>query len=131
MFDIIFADLDHLKEINDTFGHKEGDYAIVAVSNILKSTLPDGAIVGRLGGDEFIGLYEIKNKKDSKNIENTLKKNFKNLNFTSKKPYYINASIGRFTFNSNTKIEISTLFDKADKYLYEAKKKRRNSVRKK
>lgn len=131
MFEIIFADLDHLKEINDTFGHKEGDYAIVAVSNILKSTLPDGAIVGRLGGDEFIGLYEIKNKRDSKNIENTLKKNFKNLNSNSKKPYYINASIGRFTFNSNTKIEISTLFDKADKYLYEAKKKRRNSVRKK
>ncbi|WMJ85025.1 diguanylate cyclase [Oscillospiraceae bacterium LTW-04] len=47
-------DLDHFKEINDTFGHQAGDQVLVGVASILQKTLRDTDIVGRLGGDEYI-----------------------------------------------------------------------------
>ncbi len=52
----IFADMDKLKEINDTFGHAEGDKALVDLANILRSTFRSSDILARLGGDEFIVL---------------------------------------------------------------------------
>ena len=49
-------DLDGLKGINDTFGHQEGDVAIVQTANILRSTFRSANVIARLGGDEFVVL---------------------------------------------------------------------------
>jgi diguanylate cyclase (GGDEF)-like protein len=51
---VIIIDIDYFKAINDTYGHMAGDYVIQTIVNILKSSLRDGDLVGRLGGDEFI-----------------------------------------------------------------------------
>ncbi|MBP7764350.1 MAG: PAS domain S-box protein [Syntrophaceae bacterium] len=53
---LFFADLDKLKEINDTFGHQEGDRALVEVAEILKSAFRESDVIGRIGGDEFAVL---------------------------------------------------------------------------
>ncbi len=55
---ILFIDLDRLKYINDNFGHDMGDLAIRAVSDAIASTLEEGAIPVRLGGDEFLVIRE-------------------------------------------------------------------------
>lgn len=53
---ILFADLDHLKEINDSFGHIEGDFAIRQCAEVLKSAVGDSGVIGRIGGDEFCAM---------------------------------------------------------------------------
>lgn len=54
---ILFADLDHLKEINDSFGHIEGDFAIKKCAETLKSVVGENGIIGRIGGDEFCACF--------------------------------------------------------------------------
>ena len=51
---LLFVDLDHLKGINDRYGHQEGDRALIAVANITKETYRDPDIIARIGGDEFV-----------------------------------------------------------------------------
>jgi diguanylate cyclase (GGDEF)-like protein len=53
---IFSADLDDLKIINDNFGHKTGDSALVETANILKKTFRESDIIARIGGDEFVIL---------------------------------------------------------------------------
>lgn len=55
---ILFMDLDHFKEVNDTLGHPVGDLLLQAVGQRLKSRLREQDILGRLGGDEFLAMLD-------------------------------------------------------------------------
>src|SRR6185312_3904038 len=52
----IFVDLDGLKEINDSLGHREGDLALIEAADLLKETFRESDIIARIGGDEFVVL---------------------------------------------------------------------------
>jgi len=56
---MLFIDLDHFKNINDTFGHDQGDEVIRQIAQHLKATLPDGNFLCRRSGDEFIAVVDI------------------------------------------------------------------------
>ncbi len=53
---LIYADLDHLKQINDTYGHQEGDRVLRYTADLLRTTFRESDIVARIGGDEFVVL---------------------------------------------------------------------------
>lgn len=53
---LMMIDVDHLKEVNDTYGHHAGDRVLTAVSERLTSALRTGDVVGRYGGDEFVAI---------------------------------------------------------------------------
>ena len=53
---LLYADLDGLKRINDSFGHPEGDRALIDTGGLLKKTFRASDIIARLGGDEFVVL---------------------------------------------------------------------------
>lgn len=125
--ELIFCDVDHLKEINDNFGHKEGDYAISTSAKLLEKALPKNAILSRLGGDEFVAIYPIEYKYD---VVTKTKEVFEKFNIKSKKQYYIETSVGYYDFIANDEIKITNLLNEADKYLYKAKQKRRTTVQK-
>ena len=55
---VMFFDLDNFKPINDTFGHAAGDAVLKAVAGRVRRALPDGAMVARMGGDEFVVLID-------------------------------------------------------------------------
>ncbi len=55
-FSLLVADIDHLKSLNDRFGHLVGDQALTAVADCGRADLRDGAVLARWGGDEFLGL---------------------------------------------------------------------------
>ena len=55
-FVLLYADLDGLKQINDTYGHREGDLAIIKAADVLRNTFRTSDIVARRGGDEFVVL---------------------------------------------------------------------------
>ncbi len=129
-FVIVVADLDYLKRINDTFGHYEGDIAIKQTAEILKDALPDGGIIGRAGGDEFICFFPYKDNYNPEQFIQIVNLKCAVYNKTSDKDYELNISVGYHCFDIDDKEEIDTLFKKADDHLYVNKKKRKNSVMK-
>ncbi len=127
---LIFGDLDHLKEINDCYGHTAGDFAIRGVANQLREILPPDAITARIGGDEFISLV-FSDKNDFKNATmDGLKIVSERFNRSSMKPYYVEISIGIYEFCCCQETDLNELIQKSDELLYQAKVKRRKSVKK-
>ena len=123
-----FMDLDHLKEINDTYGHAAGDDAICAASAILKKAIRKDDLIARLGGDEFIGMFILDDPGFQAAFQARIKESFEAYNRNSGKPYYVDISMGTAQFTCDHALEISSIIHQADRYLYEAKKRRRASV---
>ncbi len=123
-----FMDMDHLKEINDNFGHASGDDAICVVSDILKKTVRSSDLVARLGGDEFVGLFITDHSDFQAMFRERLKDAFDEYNRTSGKPYFVEVSTGIAEFTCRQGLEISKIISNADRLLYEEKKNRRPSA---
>lgn len=124
----VFIDLDHLKEINDSFGHTEGDAALAALCDILKQTVRRDDLIARIGGDEFVGMFMLDTPDFDVIFKNRLRIAFDAYNETSGRPYYLEASIGIARFTCGHDLEIGNIVNEADQYLYEEKKKRRMSA---
>ncbi len=126
---LVMADLDHLKQINDNFGHHEGDSAICTAADILKKTLPEGSPLGRTGGDEFTAIMKYRSDEDIQQFEADIKQNCAEYNAHSGKKYYVNLSVGMCPLKLGGRDRILlTVIQKADEKLYEAKKRRLKSV---
>lgn len=125
---LIFCDLDHLKEINDSFGHSAGDFAIKSAADRLKQVLPKNAVTARIGGDEFVSFIV----SDLPGFEDAIKTQFKKaaeeFNQNEEIPYYVEFSVGMYTFYCEPQIDIGELMKKSDALLYEAKKNRRSTI---
>ena len=65
---MFWVDLDRFKEINDTLGHPVGDKVLAEVGNRLRSAAPEGAIIARFGGDEFIIVAEVTDRSESERL---------------------------------------------------------------
>lgn len=127
---LLFGDLDHLKEINDCFGHLDGDFAIRVVSDRLRNCLPRDAVTARLGGDEFVSLILSDDPAFAPSIRQTIKKAGDAFNAASKKPYYVDMSVGLYEFCCDPRIDLSEVLRQSDAILYEEKAKRRKSIKK-
>lgn len=127
---LIFGDLDHLKEINDVFGHAEGDYALRVAAERLHTILPKDAICGRIGGDEFVAFVCSEEEDFKKRIQQDFADEGAEYNRKCIKPYYIEMSIGVCEFICDSGESFDELMRKSDEMLYAAKVNRRQSVKK-
>ena len=127
---LLFADLDHLKEINDCFGHVEGDFAIQSAAHILTTTLGEEALIARIGGDEFVAMLPYESGLSGDTYIQHLKKSFDEFNKSTQKEYYVEMSAGYTVFVCEEDLDFEMVFASSDKMLYEAKKLRRNSIKK-
>ena len=129
---ILFSDLDHLKSINDEFGHKDGDFALKNAADILKDTTfgfhNEGTVCGRIGGDEFVCFMICDDESDADAVLDKLKEACREFNEKCDKPYYVEFSTGCVTFTCTENHSIGDLINQADVCLYEAKKSRRKSI---
>ncbi|MBQ0028028.1 MAG: GGDEF domain-containing protein [Lachnospiraceae bacterium] len=125
---LFFADLDHLKEINDVFGHNEGDFAINSIAECVQNIAGVKGCCARIGGDEFIALVPCDEKEAVSKVDG-FRYSLSELNDRERKPYYIESSIGYTDFICEEDVVLDDIISKADTYMYEDKKKRRASVR--
>ncbi len=125
---ILYADLDGLKEINDSLGHQEGDRALTAAAEIFKETFRSSDIVARLGGDEFVVLAALGPDEAAESITSRLQQNFNANNRRRSRPYDLSISVGLAHFDDEDSHTIEELMARADQAMYEDKR-RKNSGR--
>ena len=120
---MLFFDLNKFKQINDQFGHAEGDRALTVFSSVLLEVFRDSDVIGRLGGDEFVVLLTNSDAKEAEEVLKRLEALVTEHNLTAKRGYDIRYSIGMIEYNSKTHDSISALLDDADQKMYIDKKK--------
>lgn len=119
---VAIADIDHLKLINDSSGHLEGDSVIAKTADILREALPENGLIGRIGGDEFMCFFPDSGYDASKSFRTKVEDLCGKFNGKSEKPYNISITIGYHSFNTDDGIPFRDLFSMADKQLYIYKK---------
>jgi diguanylate cyclase (GGDEF)-like protein len=124
-FLLCFADLDKLKHINDTYGHREGDIAIIKTAEILKMTFRQADIIARFGGDEFTIIAIDATSEDMRVLKNNLQNNVDKYNQGVKKPYQIHISMGVALYEKSEDPTLERLISLADNDLYDQKRKRK------
>lgn len=121
----MFIDLDRLKYINDTYGHDEGDRAIVLTANILRKSFRQIDIIARLGGDEFVVLAINVKQNDFDAIKQRIHENIECCNNEFNKQYHISMSIGDAFFESGCTYTLFEMMEIADKNLYKEKQRKK------
>lgn len=126
---ILMIDIDDFKMVNDTYGHQAGDEVLRTVADIVNRSVPEKSILGRYGGEEFIGVFPDMDKEEAFTIGETIRKNILKHRFCTNEGilFTITASIGVGVVS-----ESSMTFDmgikEADDALYRAKHKGKNCV---
>jgi diguanylate cyclase (GGDEF)-like protein len=124
---LIYADLDGLKQINDTYGHNEGSQAITKAAGILRRTFRDSDLIARLGGDEFVILVADASMSNIESITRRLCENFRINNEQGNHRYKLSLSLGTVCIDVHTNSTIEELIAAADEAMYEHKRGKRKT----
>jgi diguanylate cyclase (GGDEF)-like protein len=128
---VIFIDVNKLKIINDCYGHREGDVAIVSISKIILKTVRKNDLTARIGGDEFLIALLANSKKDAYLLVDRLNEELEVYNKNTQKPYKLSISVGISITPPNVHIEKEKIIADADNKMYLQKNKKYLRVLKK
>lgn len=126
-FSLVFVDVDHFKNVNDSYGHPAGDEVLKKIAQILRENVRGVDVVGRYGGEEMvIGLLGA-DKRDAVMVAENLREKIERTEVSFEgKTIKVTASFGIAQLDSGMSVE--KLIENADKALYEAKETGRNKV---
>lgn len=119
---LFFADMDKLKQVNDTLGHSQGDMAIINIAKILKKTFREGDVIARFGGDEFAILLTSVSKNSLTQSKKRLQENITQFNAEEDLPYKLSLTVGSCLISAKNITSIDQVMDQADQKLYELKR---------
>lgn len=124
----LMIDLDHFKDVNDTYGHPIGDKLLVELAEVFRTKLRNVDLVARYGGDEFIILLPENNLKAAMEVGGRLRQNLEKAHvITGQGKASVTASIGVAALTEGM-TTLSALIEAADRALYNAKKFGKNRV---
>ncbi len=124
-FSILFLDIDGMKKINDTFGHKDGDQALVDIAAILRKTFRESDIIARIGGDEFTVLItEPPGAEIKKTVDQHIEENLGIHNDRTKRKYKLSVSMGMVHYDPDHPRSLDELLNNADELMYRNKQNR-------
>jgi two-component system, cell cycle response regulator len=125
---VFTIDLDHFKNVNDTYGHDIGDVVLKGLGGILRKTKRATDVVARFGGEEFVVLCEETDTEGAKLVAERVREELQKTTFhTPKGGLNVTCSIGVATFPEAGR-DWETLFKASDEALYISKKSGRNRV---
>jgi len=124
---LLFCDVDNLKKINDTFGHHEGDLALIRTADALEQSFRGCDILSRLGGDEFVVLASETSMQTQEIMLRRLENNLKKSGATEAR-YDLTLSVGAARFDPKRAVTLGELMVAADKAMYEKKRSARKAV---
>ncbi|WP_241667472.1 sensor domain-containing diguanylate cyclase [Pseudodesulfovibrio senegalensis] len=126
---LLMVDLDHFKEVNDTYGHQAGDIVLREMGNILNSSIRATDLAARYGGEEFVVLLPHTTEADAHMLAERIRKRLADTNFSfNGHQFSITASIGVASVETGCLNREQDLVLKADEALYQAKNNGRNMV---
>jgi diguanylate cyclase (GGDEF)-like protein len=117
---LLFCDVDRLKEINDSYGHREGDFALIRAADALEETFRDSDVLARLGGDEFGVLAWEASVPDTRAIFSRMEKNLMKVNAAERR-YQLTLSIGVARYDPRSPVALGELMAMADRDMYRHK----------
>ena len=120
---LFFIDVDGLKEINDVFGHGEGDAALKCTAEALETTFRDSDVIARFGGDEFAALAIEASGQSEATIRERLTE-FLNSPARRDSDYRFSVSLGAARFDPWNQTSLRDLIAAADQAMYEQKRRR-------
>ncbi|OUR74167.1 hypothetical protein A9Q76_01335 [Arcobacter sp. 31_11_sub10_T18] len=126
-FSIIYIDLDYFKRVNDKFGHDAGDEVLKTFSRVLKQKIADNGDVFRYGGEEFVVLLPLKNKKESKVIIEDVKEHINKSKFIYK-DFTIKVTFSAGVALRSEHRRVDDFIKEADRLLYKAKEDGRDLI---
>lgn len=121
---VAMLDVDHLKEVNDRWGHAAGDLALRAVARAAEESLRRGDLAGRLGGDEFALLLPDADAEAATQVAERLRERLRHLQ--EDRPAQVTVSVG--VVDDAEAVDGEALLARADRHLYGAKSGGRNAV---
>ena len=121
---LLFADLDKMKQINDTLGHQEGDKALIEIATVLKEVFRESDIIGRMGGDEFAALAIDAADETKEVLIDRLQKTLDGHNGSEGRNYTLSLSIGIAHYNPEIPSSLDELISQADTLMYGEKNKK-------
>jgi two-component system, cell cycle response regulator len=117
---LFFADLDNLKQINDQFGHQEGDQALLKIAEVFRNTFRNSDVTGRFGGDEFTALVIEEYGQTADTISQRLQDNMAEL-AANNTQYPLSLSVGMTRYAAEMRSSLKKLLAQADQALYKQK----------
>ncbi|MBA3241879.1 MAG: diguanylate cyclase [Acidobacteria bacterium] len=124
-FSLVYADIDGLKQINDTHGHHIGSQAIQRLALLLKKSFREADIIARLGGDEFTIFMADTTPSSIKFPLARLQEHLRQDNAREPHAYQLALSVGAVCVDPDTDVSIEDLLVRADQAMYENKQRRR------
>ncbi len=122
---LLFADMDGLKQINDTLNHQAGSRALIDLAQLLKASFREVDIIARLGGDEFVVLAEAESEQAMQQLLERFYANLEEFNRSPARPYRLATSIGMAEFDPAQPCTLEELITQADLRMYADKRARK------
>jgi diguanylate cyclase (GGDEF)-like protein len=126
---VVLIDIDHFKNVNDTYGHDAGDCALKQTADIISDAISDGDIVARLGGEEFAMVIRGECEREAKKRLDSLRKRIAATKMSYKKDtLQLTVSMGVTFVDDGFNMDFSALLSLADQALYDAKANGRDRI---
>lgn len=118
---LVFFDINKFKSINDTYGHAEGDRALVAFAQQMRFTFRDSDVIARLSGDEFVVLFPNTHVVSAEDLIQRFRSALDAYNQKANRGYNISFSSGIIDVDTDKSQSIDVLLDRADSVMYKQK----------
>ena len=125
---IMVADINRMKEINDIYGHLQGDTAIRVVADVIESSVPSGWKAVRYGGDEYVIIGRFDEAEDMDAIKNRILEKAGTVPQELSLPFSLSVSVGYVVVDPDDSLGNEEYFRMADEAMYEMKRRTRENA---
>jgi diguanylate cyclase (GGDEF)-like protein/PAS domain S-box-containing protein len=121
---VIYVDVEDLGSINDRFGHAQGDEVLCAVADVIRASIRESDVVGRVGGDEFVVLAE-DDPAVTQELVARLRRRMDRANEGSGRPFRIALSVGAADWEHGEQVTLQELIERAGQRMHDDRRERR------